>query len=78
MPLSPPRTALRHVESQKLQQHRIPSLQRQVANALGKCQSVVDNLQASGLLLFIERMSLAAGQESCLPTLDGPSQASGA
>ena len=31
-----------HVEGQQLQQHRVQSLQRQMANALGKCQFVVD------------------------------------
>ena len=33
-----------HVEGQQLQQHRVQSLQRQMANALGKCQFVVDNI----------------------------------
>ena len=32
-----------HVESQQLQQHRIPSPQRQMANALGKHQFIVDS-----------------------------------
>ena len=30
------------VEGQQLQQHRVQSLQRQMANALGKCHFVVD------------------------------------
>ena len=32
------------VEVQQLQQHRVQSPQRQMANALGKCQFVVDNI----------------------------------
>lgn len=42
---------------------------------LGKCQSVVDNLQASARHSYPENVS--AGQESCLPTLDGLSQVMG-
>ena len=38
-----------HVEVQQLQQHRIQSLQRQVANVLGKHQFVVDTTH-SGIL----------------------------
>ena len=30
------------VEGQQLQRHRVQSLQRQMANALGKCQFAVD------------------------------------
>ena len=41
--LIPPWTPSGGVEGQQLQQHRVQSPQGQMANALGKCQFVVDN-----------------------------------
>ena len=42
--LSLPEFPWGHVEGQKLQQSKIQSLERQMANALGKCQFVIDIL----------------------------------
>ena len=58
MPHSHPELPSGHVEGQQLQQHRIQSLQKQMANALGKCQFVVDSHLGASQKCVISSLTL--------------------